>query len=152
MSRKLRLLFLTASCLAISVTAAAADTSTTAVRVKPRVGNPRTRFTVSFVAPASAGRLGSRVLQYEISVIGPRGRAGCVSSASASVDHVAASQRARVRLVPGSTRGRWCLGAFHGTVDELELVVCQVGKACPALAVSVQQIGAFRFRVRPRPQ
>ena len=118
------------------------------VTVGPSAGGPGTSFVVRFTAPERSGHIGSMNREYVISVDGPGGSAKCVHSASQTAPRSGAHARVRVSLTPKSFGGRWCVGTFHGTVEELETPVCPPRELCPAFIVLVRRLGHFRFRVR----
>lgn len=115
------------------------------VRVTPAVGLPGTHFKVSFTAPDRSGHVGVVKREYEVSASAHNGR-GCASRVSVPVPDTAA--RAGVKVILASRRN-WCLGAFHGRVEESQGPWCPAGaKACPEFPSSLRTIGRFTFRVR----
>jgi len=123
---------------------------TVSVRVKPRVGGVRTRFTFSLVLPTSTmpGRGGSVV--DTLSISGPRG-ARCVAGAYVRLPAAAAGQRVTVTLGPAGLGGRWCTGRYAGYVLESLRTPCSVGLLrlmCPQVVIAPRVIARFWLRVR----
>jgi len=133
--------------LAAPVGPASAQQNSVPVKVKPKTGTPKTEFVVSFRAPDQTGVSGSVSRHYVVSATNSSSDTGCASSASVTVPPTAANQHVRVTLDPHNFGGRWCLGRFKGTVDEISSPMCQPNKVCPLFAVIVKQIGKFSFRV-----
>ncbi len=44
---------------------------------------------------------------------------------------------------------RWCPGAFHGQIHEIEAPACPPREICPALVVLLGTVGTFSFHVTP---
>ncbi len=118
------------------------------VTVGPPAGGPGTSFVVRFTAPERSGHIGSMNREYVVSVDGPGGSAKCVHSASQTAPRSSAHARVRVSVTPKSFGGRWCVGTFHGTVEDFETPVCPPLELCPAFVVLVRRLGHFRFSVR----
>ncbi len=148
MRREVHWLGLVAALALCGAVPAAAQGSGAHVTVRPSAGGPGTSFVVHFTAPERSGHIGSMNREYVISVDGPGGSAKCVHSASQAAPRSGARARVRVSLAPKSFGGRWCVGTFHGTVEELETPVCPPRELCPAFIVLVRRLGHFRFRVR----
>jgi hypothetical protein len=135
---------------ALAVFATAAQALAPQIALRPGRGRPRTHFTVSFVAPASAGAGTSTEITYTVFAQGPV-RQGCESSAGAQITSAVAGARAEVTLRPAPKR--WCRGVFNGTINEMIRPRCggpvsQI--ACPLSAdfIALSHLGTFRFRVR----
>jgi hypothetical protein len=120
--------------------------------VTPSGGTPETAFTVSFHALHRTGNQGGVTRHDEltgtVAVAGQR----CVGSFGVRAPDAAAGARVRVVLLPRTPRGSaWCVGTFHGRVDELQAPLCGAGLACPQYVI-VRPIGRFSFTVtRPPP-
>jgi hypothetical protein len=122
--------------------------------VKPGSGGPGTHFAVSFRVPVAVGTFGSVVRRDTLSVSGPRGT-HCVSSAAATLRRARKGAQARLTVRPGAAaRGGWCVGVWHGTVVQSEVLRCSPSPAhvCPALVVAPRTLARFRFRVTPAPK
>ena len=116
------------------------------VSVTPASGSPSTSFVVSFVAPDTTGRLGTIERRYGVGLTGPA-RSRCGSSTSMTLPPSARGARVHATLDPSKLAGRWCLGAFHGIVRELQSPVCPPGALCPLYLAVVRTVGRFSFRV-----
>jgi hypothetical protein len=152
MARKVVLLLLVLAGAGIPAQAIAARVPTARITVKPATGTPTTRFAVSFRAPQTTGRFGFLNRQYILSASATETAKtapapGCVSDVSITLPPVRAHARARTVLDPRQHGGRWCAGAFHGQIEEIEGPVCPKGELCPAFVVLVGTIGRFSFHV-----
>src|SRR5437588_3019608 len=125
-----------------------AQSGTVPITVNPKIGGPKTTVAVSFKAPDQTGRSGNVERRYVVSATGPskHGRE-CVDDASAGVPPTKAHHVVHVKLSPGEGH-RWCLGKFHGTVDELERPYCTRGEACPLFVVILKRLGKFAFTIK----
>ena len=134
----------------VAVASAATTVPTAPIRVSPAAGGPRTVFSVSFRAPDRTGVTGSlrRFDLISASVAPAAGRSGCLSTLDADVPAAAQGSPVLVRLDPHRHAGRWCLGTYHGQVEELAGPVCRPGLACPAFVALLGTIGRFSFVVR----
>jgi hypothetical protein len=117
------------------------------ISVTPSSGGPTTSFLVSFRAPQRTGRLGHLERRYELSVSGPAGVTGCLSSASLQLPYTRAHTREHATLAPATLGGKWCAGTFNGEVEEIEAPICGLKIPCPAFVVLVRTVGKFRFDV-----
>jgi hypothetical protein len=140
---------------AVGPTALARGSSATAlharISVAPRAGGPATRFRVRFRAPQRTGRRADAERRYELSVSGPSGGHGCVSSASLELPFTRAHARVRTALDPARLGGRWCAGTFHGQVEEVQAPICPRATVCPALVMLLGTVGRFSFVVKLPP-
>lgn len=118
------------------------------IAVRPSSGGPTTRFSVRFTAPDRSGHVGSMNREYVVSANGPAGATNCVDHATATPSSVRAHARVRVILSARSSGGRWCVGRFNGTIEELQMPICPQGRVCPAFVVLVRRLGSFHFRVK----
>ena len=134
---------------AAALATGAAQASAARLTIKPSSGLPTTNFILRFRAPDTTGRMGSLQRTYVVSVNGPGGQ-NCVSGASWSVAPVLAHARVRETLKPRKVGGKWCIGTFRGTVDELAYPICQFHEVCPLYVVLRRTVGHFRFHVRRR--
>ena len=117
------------------------------VTVSPRTGHPTTTFVVTFRSPDRTGRSGVVERRDTLSVRGPRGTA-CVASATEQLPLSRLHALVRAKLEPSAFGGTWCLGTFHGRIDELAGPYCGKGAPCPEFATRVTTIGRFAFTVR----
>jgi hypothetical protein len=125
-----------------------AQSGTVPITVTPRIGAPKATFAVTFKAPDQTGRSGNVERRYVVSATGPSKHGSeCVDDASAGAPPTKAHHVVHVKLSPGNGQ-KWCLGNFHGTVDELESPYCTRGEACPLFVVIVKRLGRFAFTVR----
>ncbi len=124
------------------VLADAAGTQTT-VKVKPRTGSPTTRFVVSFRAPDASSQ-GAFQIRYEVSASGQGN--GCAQGEGTFATAPRKGALVKVVLSPGSAR--WCVGTYHGSVQELRGPQCARGMVCPEFVTVVRTIGRFHFTVR----
>lgn len=118
------------------------------VSLRPGTGGPRTRFTLSFRAPARTGTFSGLRRVNRVIVSGPRG-SQCASSVSGTLPAARAGARLRVMIAPG--RGRhWCGGRFHGRLVAYESVLCSgsPARACPLLVIAPRTLARFSFRVK----
>ena len=90
-----------------AVTATAA--TTTKVVVRPRTGEPHTRFSLSFRWPDTTGASGNWKWIDTLSASVPM-RSGCVWYATATLPRSQAGATVRVTLDPSRLGGRWCTG------------------------------------------
>jgi hypothetical protein len=118
--------------------------STPSASVVPNHGSPRTRFTVSFVAPASRGQSRDR---FEVTA-STRVASGCTSRGFASAPAESGERRVHVMLLPSGAR-HWCPGTYRGTVQEVIGPSCPPRELCPDF-LTVVTIDRFRFVVRAR--
>jgi hypothetical protein len=117
------------------------------------VGSYRTKFTVSFRAPARTGRFGGVERRYVVSVAGPAGAQGCVDGTDRQLPFARVHARVRSVLDPAAGSGRWCKGSYKGRVEEVAQPVCTQHRACPLYVRLLGTVGTFRFEVaakRPR--
>jgi hypothetical protein len=135
------------SAVAVIVGAAVAVASAAPISVTPAKGRPKTKFTVSFRAPASAGARAGLWTQYAVEANGRAGRHGCVSQTSVAIGHASAGSRVRVKLSPAARNG-WCKDTFRGRIEETQRPICSPHLLCPMFIVLVRQVGTFTFRVR----
>ncbi len=129
---------------------AAAATSSIRVTVTPKAGQTRTKFVVSFKAPASTDG-SSTTHRYTVSASTSSGAStnsasGCVSTASKAITSATAGERVQVKIKPGSS-GAWCTGTYKGLVRETTTPKCSPGEACP-MYIAIATIGTFDFRVK----
>jgi hypothetical protein len=120
------------------------------IRVTPASGGVRTVFTVRFRAPDKTGVQG-RTRRFDLlSAAAPAGAptAGCLTAIDVSLPPASSGSRVLVRLDARSRASRWCVGTYHGQVEELEGPVCPHGVACPAFVALLGTIGRFAFVVR----
>jgi hypothetical protein len=125
-----------------------AEASTARIRITPSSGTPATRFSVRFTAPDSSGRVASFKREYVLSASGPNGARGCVGGGSWTAPNVKAHARVRMTLNPKPRGGKWCIGSFRGTIEEIQTPVCPKGELCPAFVLLVRTVGHFRYHVR----
>jgi len=130
---------------AVVAATAVAAANDARVSVSPAQGRPKSKFTVSFRAPDSAGLEGSLRTLYSVQASGRAGANRCTSRAGAGV--ASARARSRVRVTLQASRG-WCKGTFHGRIDETQSPICTAHLACPLFVRIVRRIGTFTFRVR----
>jgi hypothetical protein len=117
------------------------------IRVRPATGTPSTTFVVSFVAPAAAGDVNGLRRWYVVSARGPgKTNVTCTNAVTRLVSSARAHTRVRV-LLSGSIAGGWCLGTFHGTVEEWFRPICVAGRACPQF-IGFEILGTFKFTVQ----
>lgn len=115
------------------------------VRVIPATGLQSTRFTVSFTAPDSSGRVGALERAYQVTAAAGQA-AGCASRVTVRVPRTRAHARVQVVLVPS---GKWCVGEFSGRVVESQGPWCpRRAMLCPKFVSSVRTLGRFTFRVQ----
>jgi hypothetical protein len=117
------------------------------ITVKPASGSHTTGFVVSFRSPDRTGRAGSFDRRDELSVHGPPGPAGCVTAVSRMLPTAGAHARVTALLNPAELGGRWCAGAYHGRIVELQRPACAGGTACPMFVSVLRTLGSFGFRV-----
>jgi hypothetical protein len=123
----------------------------TPVHVRPSTGGPRTRFSVSFRAPAQTGTIG-QVRRWDVLTATGPSRARCVSHVQMTLPASAAGSTERARLVPGSGTAHWCTGTFGGVIRQTVTTICGGGGAklmCPMLLIHPRTVGRFRFVVKP---
>jgi hypothetical protein len=124
----------------VAATGAARSGTAPKVTVKPRTGDPRTRFVVRFRAWERTGVVGSVYRRYQVDV---RGRGtGCAQSAATNVPPTRRGQRVSVKL-----SGPWCVATYHGKLTEIERPHCRSGQVCPAFAIELRTLGRFTFVV-----
>jgi hypothetical protein len=103
---------------------------------------------VSFHTPDRTGRVRQLQRHDELSVSAPGNPNSCVSNAQAIAPDAPAGVRVRAALDPARLGGRWCIGTYHGEIDELQSPVCPQGKLCPTYVIRVRVIARFAFHVR----
>jgi hypothetical protein len=135
--------------LALTLTLANASVSGARIQVGPSSGSPSTVFVLTFPAPARTARNGSSHRRDMITASAPRGAAGCVISIDVRAQHVISGSRLRVSLDPRKLGGNWCLGVYHGRIEELQNAVCPHGKLCPSHALTRAILGRFTLHVKP---
>jgi hypothetical protein len=118
------------------------------VAVRPRSGDPDTRFGLELVSAYRTGRRGRRARDYWAEVRGP-GRPACVIQNEAPFSTGPPGARLRAVLDPRRTKGqRWCLGRFRGVVRYRD-GLCRPSGECRHMHTRIA--GRFRFVVRPHP-
>jgi hypothetical protein len=149
MARKVVLSLLVLACAGIPARATAAAIGTAHITVKPASGSPSTRFAISFRAPQATGRFGNLNREYILSAAATATTPapGCVLNVSITLPAARAHARVRTMLDPRQHGGRWCAGAFHGQIEEIQGPVCPKGEACPAFVLLLGTIGRFSFHV-----
>ena len=130
--------------LLLFVGSAGAATLQTGVQlhVTPAAGHPHTTFQLVFTTPTGSGDTDRQGL---ITVRGPAG-SGCVSSETVHMTTGLQGSADHVKLAPSDGRP-WCVGAFHGVVEETVRPHCRPGRACPQF-IAIVRVGYFRFTVR----
>jgi hypothetical protein len=119
----------------------------TRISVSPASGGPSTTFSLRFTAPDRTGRIGGTERRDELTVSGPVGRRGCLSSASAVLAASRAGATVRRKLNPRRLGGHWCVGTFRGKIEETGQAICPKGMVCPQVIVLIRTVGAFKFTV-----
>jgi hypothetical protein len=122
--------------------------SSAQITVAPASGGPKTTFTITFTAPSKTGKVGAMERTDAVTFTGPARRSRCVSSGGTGGAASAAGARVRVKLDPSRFGGRWCVGTFHGQIEETGRPICSAGQLCPQFVVVLHRIGTFRFTVR----
>ncbi len=111
--------------------------------VTPKAGHPRSTFRLQYTAPSKG--FGNDTSAGSITLSGPSGT-GCVSSESVHEQVAMPGSEVLVALRP--TGGRpWCVGTFHGQVDEMLRPHCGPEQVCP-MFIALVPVGHFRFVVR----
>ena len=118
------------------------------VEVAPTVGGPRTAFLLSFTAPVRTGVIGSIRLRDLLTATNASAGTGCLAQINAPVPDARRGQRVHVRLDPKTLGGNWCIGAYRGSVRELQTAVCPHGTACPTYVRLVATVARFSLIVR----
>jgi hypothetical protein len=130
-------LMLSITAVVVSMAASASGSSKLGLSVKPRVGHPRTKFEVSFTAPARTGRSGLSLTWYSVLA-----QASCGKTVSTRVPATRKGERVHVML---SAKRRWCAGMVKGQLLETFGFVCP--GICAGPAVRVKTLARFTFRV-----
>jgi hypothetical protein len=118
-----------------------------ALTVSPAHGGPRTRFSLRFVAPASAGAEGSSRLGFTLSVTGGSGSGGCIGARTVSVPAATKGIPVAIALNPASLGGSWCPGRHTARVVEVQGPICNPGTMCPQYLRVVGTVGETTFTV-----
>lgn len=131
----------------LSTAAGLARPSSVHISVKPSAGSPTTSFVVSFRAPHWTGRYGLSERRYMLSATGALGTAGCIANVDKPLPYSRLHARVHITLDPARLGGRWCVGTFHGVVEEIQGPVCPKRSRCPEFASLVARIGRFTLDV-----
>jgi hypothetical protein len=131
----------------LSIAAAAHRAQSPQITVNPTTGSPRARFVVSFRTPDRTGRIGVFDRRDELSAHGPTGQTGCVPEVSRALPSAAAHARVTTTLDPRRLGSKWCVGAYHGEIDEIEGPACVEGQPCPEFVSRLRTLGRFAFKV-----
>jgi hypothetical protein len=89
------------------------------VTVKPLEGNPRTKFTASFVVDRQL----AGIQWLTVKVVSPVVQSDCEREETETVSYVRRGQRVDVVFRPFD-RSRWCPGVYRGTVRVARRVSC----------------------------
>jgi hypothetical protein len=135
------------SVLALMLPIADASVRREPIHVSPSFGSPSAVFVVSFRAPQRAGRNGSSQRHDVITASAPRGAGDCIESIDVRAPSAPAGARVRVSLDSRNLGGSWCLGAYHGRIEELQDPACRPDKRCPSHAVMRGIVGRFTLHV-----
>jgi len=127
---------------AVSGASAAAVPLGATLRVTPKAGHPNSTFRLEYLAP---GRYGGSVTADSITLTGPGG-VGCVSSESVHEQVAAPGADVLVALRPTGGH-RWCVGTFHGQVEQTVRPRCGPAQVCP-MFIAIVPVGHFHFVVR----
>ena len=149
MSRKLWLPFLVLACVGLTAGAAVAQSSSD-TSVKPKTGQTRTRFVVSFLPPASTseGTTTTSQIHYVVSASMRSHPRGCNSTVSTTVGRAVAGSMSHVQLSPNNGHGHWCGGLFRGQIREYVTTSC--GCPGPAHGAIVCPLNARSASGKPR--
>jgi len=134
--------------LTLALTLADASVHRERIHVSPSSGSPSTVFVLTFRAPDRTGRNGSSQRHDLITAVAPKGASGCITSIDVRAPDVAAGALLRVSLDPRKLGGRWCPGAYHGRIEELQTAVCPHGKLCPTYVLMRGILGRFTLGVK----
>lgn len=119
-----------------------------AVTVSPGSGGPKGHYTVSFRAPAWAGRTATQQTTYVISA-STKSRAGCQASLTRDITYARLGQMEHVRLAARGASTKLCKGTYNGTVMLIRMAVCgPPTMVCPQVVALGRKVGTFRFRVK----
>jgi hypothetical protein len=126
--------------------ASAVATAALRVTVKPLEGNPRTKFTASFVVDRQL----AGVQWFTFKVVGPVVQRDCEREETETVSHVRRGQRVDVVFRPFD-RFRWCPGTYRGTVRVDRRVSCggAEGPSTGPCWTEGSVIARFSFTVTP---
>jgi hypothetical protein len=127
--------------------AGAGATGGVRVDVTPAVGSPSTAFTISYVAPARTGVVGTLRLRDEVTATNPATASGCDASLLQPAPDAQRGRHMRVVLRPAAGR-TWCTGRFKGKLLALQTPVCPPRSLCPQWQ-RLRVLGTFSFAVRP---
>jgi hypothetical protein len=118
------------------------------VVVTPSTGSPVTTFVLSFRAPERTGLYGSSQ-RHDLVVASSASpdQGSCVRTLSIRAPDAHAGARVRVRLVPDSLGGRWCVARYNGRIEEIQTAVCPHGTLCPTYVLLRGIVGRFVFHV-----
>jgi hypothetical protein len=119
--------------------------------VTPEHGVSDTTFVLSFVAPTTTGTSGAMQVHDVLSASGHPASASCLGSVDVPITDHRRGQRMLVRLNPRKLGGHWCLGTFHGQIEELAQPVCPHGEACPTYVILRGTIARFELHVQGHP-
>jgi len=135
---------------AVAATAAAGATPSARIYVAPAAGGPQTVFVVRFRAPQRTGIVGAMRRFDQLSAAAPAGapKHGCLPVIDVSLPAAGSGAGVRAHLDPRKLGGKWCVGTYHGQVEELESPVCSTGMACPAFIALLGTLGRFTLHVR----
>jgi hypothetical protein len=117
------------------------------VTVKPAFGGTKTRFVVSFRAPDRTGLVGTILRRYQVNAAGPA-QSRCVADPFAAAPPSRKGALVKLVLDPAKLGGAWCVGTYHGRVEEIQTPLCPPLKVCPAYFVLVRTVGKFTFHVK----
>ena len=122
------------------------STEATDPKLRPRIGDPDTVFTLSLTARHDLGVEGARSSDYRVLITGPGSRCG----ESFAINHGKQGARLHRRFAPPTSSG-WCVGRYEGSVHFESGPYCPPGTdPCPAGASEWLAAGHFSFEVRRR--
>jgi hypothetical protein len=120
------------------------------IYVAPATGGSHAVFVVRFRAPQRTGVVGGMRRFDLLSAAAPATapKHGCLAVIDVPLPAASSGAQVRVRLDPRKLGGQWCIGTYHGQVEELEGPACTQGQACPAFVALLGTLGRFTLHVR----
>jgi hypothetical protein len=119
------------------------------IGVTPSAGSPLTTFELTFRNPERTGVMGGTERHDLLSASVPNGGNGCLENFDTRPPDAHAGAVVHVKLSPRKLHGHWCVGTYHGQIEEIQTAVCPHGTFCPTYALLRGVVGNFTLRVKP---
>ena len=115
----------------------------------PKVGGPKSKFTISFTTPITTGTQGASVI-YEViqgatDNLRTINKGGCISTFAIAASYAAAGSHISGAVLPST---HWCAGIYRGQIVELKVPACSIEKTCASSSpVELGEFGHYKFKV-----